>query len=573
MNHMPLTLPDIIVIGGYLAIVLSVGLYYRKKMRGAGDYFAGGHQVPWWLAGISHYMSGASALTFVGYAQAGYTYGWVAVNLAWTGIPASILGGLYFARRWRQARVISPVEFLERRYNVYVRQLFAWAGIPMHLVEDGLKLFATALFLSVGFNIPVVWAVVVCGIITVAYTFFGGLWALMVTDYIQFLLKVLALCLLLPLAIWRAGGIQHAFQSLPKNFFHMTGGQYSWIYLIGFGVMLTITLNGSWALAQKYYSVADTRQATKAAYLATALRLFGAPIMVLPAILGRTFLPDLIAQHKTGDVYVLLVMNLLPVGLVGIVVAALLSATMATVSSDFSSIASVVTKDVYQRLLRPNLSAQQLVGAGRVITLLVGGISTLCGLYISLGGDRAFLDLMVVIASAFLAPSFLPLMGALASRRLNTPGIVLGYILGLATGLGLLAIRSWAPAFWPWLHANYSGAAILINTGITIAGMWLGSRLFHTSATEARKSEAFFAEMGEPVPPARKGEAAAMQRRIVGYSTAAVGGLLAVAGLLAKSSSARAADLAIALLLLGLGWQRFRTGHPRAKHQVSEKVS
>jgi SSS family solute:Na+ symporter len=571
LNHIPLTLSDMVVIGGYLIVVLCVGLYFRKRMHGAGDYFAAGHQVPWWLAGISHYMSGASALTFVGYAQTAYTYGWVAVSLAWTGIPASILGGLFFARRWRRARVVTPVEFLERRFNIYVRQLFAWAGIPMHMIEDGLKLFATALFLSVGFNIPVTWAVVVCGIITVGYTFFGGLWALMVTDYVQFVMKVLAICLLLPLAVWRAGGIHHAFESLPPSFFHATGGQYNWLYLIGFGTMLSITLNGSWALAQKYYSVRDDREASKAAYLATGLRLIGGPMMIVPAILGRKFLPDLIAQHRTGDVYVLLVINLMPAGLVGIVVAALLSATMATVSSDFSSIASVITKDVYQRLFRPDLTSQQLVTAGRVVTLFVGGASTLAGLYLSLGGDRAFLDLMVVIASAFLAPSFLPLMGALVSRRLNSQGIVLGYVLGLSTGLSLLAIRNWAPGFWPWLHANYSGGAILINTGVTIAGMIVGSLLSRTSAVEAKKAEVFFAMEHTPVRAVENAdntESAIMRQRIVAYTTGAVGVLLAVAGLLATSTGARITDLSVAFILIALAWQRLRS-HPATRAHLT----
>lgn len=572
MNHVPLSLSDIVVIGGYLGIVLYVGFYFRKRVRGAGDYFAGGHQVPWWLAGISHYMSGASALTFVGFAQLGYTYGWVAVNISWTSVPACILGGMWFARRWRQAKVITPVEFLERRYNNRVRQLFAWAGVPMHLFEDGLKLFATAMFLSVGFNIPIVWAVVICGVITVAYTFFGGVWALMVTDYVQFLMKVLALCVLLPLAWWRAGGL-HAFQTLPPSTFHNTAGQYTWLYLLGYGVMLTTTLNGSWALAQKYYSVSDTRQASKAAYLSTFLHILGAPAMVLPAILGRAFLPNLIAQHKTGDVFILLVFNLLPAGLVGIVVAALLSATMATVSSDFSSIASVLTKDVYQRLFRPDLSSEKLVNVGRLVTLLVGGLATICGLYLSLGGDKEFLDLMVVIASAFLAPAFLPLLGALVSRRLNSQGIVLGFVLGLAMGLSLLAIRNFAPHFWPWIHTNYSGAAIIINTSVTIAGMWLGSVIFQTSPGEAQRSEAFFAETSDSIAPkGRSADGGTMQRKIVGYSTGAVAALLAIAGLLANSNGARLTDLAIALVLAGLGWLRMRQSPASRESEVLEKT-
>jgi solute:Na+ symporter, SSS family len=566
MNSIPLTLSDTVVIGGYLILVLYVGFYFRKRMRGAGDYFAGGHQVPWWLAGISHYMSGASALSFVGYAQLGYTYGWVAVSLVWTSVPASLLGALWFARRWRRARVITPVEFLERRFNNRVRQLFAWAGIPMKVLENGLKLFATSLFLSVGFNIPVGWAVLVCGIITVAYTFFGGLWALMVTDYVQFVMKVLALFLLVPLALWKAGGVHKTLQSLPPDFFHVTAGQYNWIYILGFGVMLTITLNGSWALAQKYYSVSDSREATKAAYLGAFLRLIGGPLMILPAIIGRAFLPDLIAQHRTADVYVLLVLKLLPAGLIGIVVAALLSATMATVSSDFSAISSVITKDVYQRLFRPNASGEKLVGVGRIVTLLVGGTSTACGLYLSLGGDRHVLDLMVVIASAFLAPSFLPLMGALVSRRLTPQGVVTGFVLGLSTGLSLLAIRYWAKGFWPWLDSNYSGVSILINTSVTVVGMWAGTILFRTSPEQAEKSNAFFAETKEP--PARRLEGALAQQRIVSYSTFTIAALLGLAGLLASSASARITDLAIGLFLAGLAWERLKASRRKEEDET-----
>src|SRR5580658_4949953 len=128
-NQLPLTPSDLVVIVGYLVLVLLVGLYYRRRMHSAEDYFAGGHQVPWWLAAVSHYMSSASALAFVSYSQIGYTYGWTAVSLIWMAVPSGIAGGLIFARQWRRARVVTPVEFLERRFNPFVRQLLAWAGI------------------------------------------------------------------------------------------------------------------------------------------------------------------------------------------------------------------------------------------------------------------------------------------------------------------------------------------------------------------------------------------------------------------------------------------------------------
>src|SRR4051794_16617219 len=369
-----LTLPDYVVIFGYFIVVLLVGVYFNKKQKAAKDYFAGGHQVPWWLAGISHYMSSFSAFTFIAYSQIAYTYGFVAIALFWTTTPACILGGLIFARRWRRARVITPIEFLEKRFNASLRQLFAWAGIPVKIFDDALKVFATALILSAGVGVDLKLAIIVCGFVTVTYTLLGGLWALVVTDYVQFLMKIAAMLLLLPLAIWRVGGPASAFNGLPPHFLNLTGGPYGWGYLLSFTALITISYNATWALAQKYYSVPDERSASKAAYLSAALNFVGTPLMLLPAVIGRKFLPDLLAQHRTADTYVLLVLELLPVGMVGIIVAAMFSATMATISADLNAVASVLTRDVYQRIFNPSASDRASVAMGRILTLGLGVI-------------------------------------------------------------------------------------------------------------------------------------------------------------------------------------------------------
>jgi Sodium:solute symporter family len=131
MGRLALAPSDLVVIGGYFLLVIWIGLYFRNRMSPPEDDFAGGHKVLWWLAGVFHYMSSFSAFSFVAYAQMGYLYGWVAVTFFWVTVPACILGGLLFARAWRRANVITPVEFLERRFNVYMYQVFAWAGLPL----------------------------------------------------------------------------------------------------------------------------------------------------------------------------------------------------------------------------------------------------------------------------------------------------------------------------------------------------------------------------------------------------------------------------------------------------------
>ncbi len=560
MNRSPLTPSDLVVIGGYFLLVIWVGLYFRKRMKALEDYFAGGHNVPWWLAGVSHYMSSFSAFSFVAYAQMAYTYGWVAITLFWVTLPACVMGGLFFARAWRRADVITPVEFLERRFNLPVRQVFAWAGLPMKVFEDALKIFATSLFLSLAVGVSVPWSIVTCGAVTVAYTVFGGLWALVVTDYVQFLMKALAILLLLPLALWRAGGIHAAFAGLPPGFLHPTNGPYNWIYLAGFTVLITISYNGSWALAQKYYSVRSESDASKAAYVSAALNFIGAPIMILPAMIGRHFLPDLVAQHHTADTYALLVLTLLPPGMVGIIVAALLSATMATVSADFNAIASVLTEDVYHRLVRPHATGRQLVRVGRITTLLLGTLVVSASVWIAFSGDQSLFQLMVVVAGVFLAPTFLPLLAALTVRKLNSTGALTGFIVGLTSGFAMLAVKTWyvGHAGPGWVKDGFDGIAILVNTSMTILGMYAGTIVWRTSAAEQESARAFFRPAARPAAGASALSDQGAYRSAIAKLTVGVGLLLAIAGVVARDASARAIDGSVALALIVLAAIQYR---------------
>src|SRR5210317_667511 len=112
---------DHIVLVGYFVLMLSIGAYFYRYMRGMKDYFSGGNQVPWWLSGASFYMSSFSVATFVQYSALAYLYGWVAVTLYWVTVPATLVSVIFFSARWRRARIDSPVEYLEARYNSTVR--------------------------------------------------------------------------------------------------------------------------------------------------------------------------------------------------------------------------------------------------------------------------------------------------------------------------------------------------------------------------------------------------------------------------------------------------------------------
>ncbi len=554
-----LTAADYLVIAGYFVLIMAIGLWSRKTQATATDYFAGGHQIPWWMAGISHYMSGFSAFAFVVYSQMAYVYGWVAITIFWTGVPACLLGALVFARRWRRARVITPVEFLEYRCNFKVRQLFVWTGIPAKLFDDALKIFATAVFLSVIAGLRFDVSIILCGLIVVVYTVSGGLFALVIADYVQFLMKALAILLLLPLAILRLGPLPQALSGLPPTLFRFTAGPYSWLYVIGYGAVVLVSYNGNWALAQKYYSVPDERSATKAAYLSAALTLVGTPIMFLPAILARKFLPDLIAQGQTENTFVLLLLNLLPVGMVGIVVTAMFSATMAAVSSDLNAIASVLTKDWYQRIVQPDASERILLRIGRAFTLLLGVVITALSVWIAHSHRQSLFQTMVSVFGVLVAPTLLPVLCLLIWRSISAAGVMWGFSAGLATGIGMTLFRE----FWlSHLHLpqrtllQWEGFGILLNMGATLFGMYAGSKAWPAVGQEKERALLFFERMNIPVQRSESVENQGMSRpsRVIGFATSMVGTLLIAAGAISGVHTARMIDFACGgiLVLLGL---------------------
>jgi len=561
MTTMHLLRSDYVVILGYFALVLFIGLYFRRQQKTATDFFAGGHQISWWLAGISLYMSGFSAFTFIVYSEMAYRYGLVAILLSWTSVPACLLGGTVFAARWRRARIITPVEFLEQRCSLTVRQLFAWSALPAKVFDDALKIFTTAIFLSAGMGIGIKTSIFVCGIIVIVYTLLGGLLALVVTDYLQFIMKALAILLLLPLAVWRLGGVHPALHSIPANLIHFTAGPYRWGYIVSYGLIVIISYNGSWSFAQKYYSVPDERSGRKAAWFAAALNFVGTPIMLLPALMARSIMPTFAAQQKPQDVYVHLIFTLLPAGMIGIIVAALFSATMATVSADLNAIAGVLTKDVYQRILRPASTERGLVAAGRVLTLLLGTIIIAISIWIGQSGRDSLFHIMVTAFGVLLAPTLLPLLATLVFRRLTSRGVIAGFASGMASGVLTLTAKTIylakaGPAATQTLDYHLEGLSIFTNIAATCVGMFLGSTFLGVSIEEQQRAKTFFRLIDTPITQEEslvtKAQSSSSDN-IIRLSTLAVGVLLIVSGALAQEPAAHWIDSSIGIVFLFLG--------------------
>jgi Na+/proline symporter len=187
-------------------------------------------------------------------------------------------------------------------------------------------------------------------------------------------------------------------------------------------------------LIQRYYCVADEREAVKVGWMVTVLNAVGPPLMLLPAIAGRHFLGDV----PDAEVYPRLCIELLPAGILGLVIAAMFAATMSMLSSDYNACAGVLTNDVYRRLFRRGASQKELVLVGRLMTVLVGGFALGAAFLMAGGSGQDLFENMVTLFGIVTAPIGVPMILGLVSRRVSNVGALVGCGSGVVVGLLLL---------------------------------------------------------------------------------------------------------------------------------------
>jgi solute:Na+ symporter, SSS family len=529
---------DYIILGGFFVVMLGVGVFYAGRMHNLRDFFSGSRQVPWWLAGISLYMTTFSAFTFVSYSALAYQHGFVAVAIWWFSIPGCLLSAWFLASRWRRAATTSPVEYLETRFGPVLRQAFSWFGIPLIVLDDALKLFVigTMVAVSMGFagDPAVMWAIAACGLIMLTYTLLGGLWAVLITDFVQFVVMGIAVLVLAPLAWARAGGGTEIVAHLPAGFAEITSGAYTWAWLLSFAVILALTFATKWPYVQRYYAARSDREARWVGYLVAALTFVTPPLLFFPALAARAFLPEV---ADANQVYPLVCQALLPVGMMGIMLAAMFSATMSMLSSDYNAVASVVTNDILKRLFMRDASDKALVITARLATLFVGLLAmALAILFARAKGLEDLVQYMARLFAALLPPVALPMMAGLLSRRTSNAGALAGFFAGATCGI-VAYVLSYQEGLDYLRTVPYLTWITLVPTA---AGLILGSVLMPNSqrkqAVVAQFLEGLRRQPGEKVSLVASGDAA-VALRIIG-STIALLGLILLLGVLATANVA-----------------------------------
>src|ERR1700712_634115 len=208
---------DYAVIAFYTLLMIGVGVYVIRFNSTASEYFRGGSRIPWLVAGLSAFMSGFSAWTFTGGAGVAYKSGIAIIGLYLGNALCYMLGYWVFASRWRRTRISTVMEYLSDRYGPAAHQTFSWATIIFQIFTSATTLYGLSLFVSTACQFSVAGTILLTGSVIIFYSVVGGLWAVVIADFLQASI-LLPFCIVLAAAsVWHVGGLSGLVHSMPTE--------------------------------------------------------------------------------------------------------------------------------------------------------------------------------------------------------------------------------------------------------------------------------------------------------------------------------------------------------------------
>lgn len=567
---------EYVTIAVYLSLMLVVGWVFRRFNRNVDDYFRSGSRGTWWIVGMSAFMNAFSAWTFTGAAGVAYQAGWSAAVIFISNAAGFLLNFLFTGAWFRQMRVTTAPQVLRIRFGPATQQFYAGLNLITGLLHGGVQLFGLAIFCAQVFGLPVRTVIVLIGVVVLIYASVGGNWAALATDFLQGLILLPVTLLIAYLALHKVGGLsgfQHlvAERGLTNDFAlakapgRFAAGAFGWGWMSAMMLKNSVTWNtiGS---AVRFFSVKDGREARRASLLCMLLMLLGCCIWFFPPMVARLVYADQVKAAALGKpaeaAYAIASVNLLPPGLIGLMVVAMFAATMSAMDLALTRNAAVAIKDVYPALCRlfrcEPLPEARLFRLSHVISAVFGVLVILLALYYAERKGEGVFEIMINIGAYLSTPLVVPMFLGLFFRR------VPGYSAFLSAGAGLLSsLVQLLTESLGWAHWNFQETVWLnFSVGTAVFGL---TALGWKNTTPAYRQQVadFFRRMHTPVDFEREVGGATDLRQLVllGCFTMTTGTLVCLLMPFAGSTGGalQAGFVGVTLLAIGLAmWLRGR---------------
>lgn len=482
---------DYALVAFYFVLVLGIGYAARASVSSSLDFFLSGRSLPAWVTGLAFISANLGAIEVLGMIANGAQYGAPTVHYYWIGaIPAMVFLGLVMMPFYYGSGVRSVPEFLRRRFNKTTQRVQAVLFAVASILIAGVNLFALAVVINavLGWSIPV--SIVVSALVVLAYTTLGGLSAAIYNEVLQFFVIIAALIPITVVGVHRVGGwsgLTEQVSAAPGGASQLTSWPATDLTGIGSSVLSVtgIVFGLGFVLSFGYWTTnfAEVQRAMSAKDMSAARRtpLIGAYpkvllplIIVIPGMVAGVLVPELAQLKATGsgpvtynDALPLLMGELLPNGILGVAIAALLASFMAGMAANISSFNTVFTYDIWQDWVRPGQSDGHYLRVGRWVTV-IGTIVAIGAAFIASSYGN-IMDYIQTLFSFFNAPLFATFILGLFWKRMTPQAGWIGLIAGVLTAVTVFGLSSSGVLDLPGQGSAFVGAGLALIVDILVS--------------------------------------------------------------------------------------------------------
>lgn len=428
------------VIIAYMLVMMGIGVYFVRKNNTTDQFFKGGAKIPWWAAGISIFATALSAITFISIPAKAYGADWgmFMFNMAILMIVPIVIH--YYLPFFRKLKVASAYQYLEQRFSSPVRYLASVFFCFFMFARIAIVLFLPSLALNAVTGIDIYTCILLMGLVTIAYCTMGGIEAVVWADVVQGIILVGGALVSLGFLIH---GIEGGFSGMMDvavaddkfnilNFAFDLSQPVFWVVLVGGLANQLLAYTSDQSVIQRYITVKDTAGTKKGLWLNGFLSI---PIALIFFLIGTALYvffkqhPEMLSvgMSNTDSIFPHFIMCRLPVGIAGLLIAAIFSAAMSTLSSNINSTATVLTEDFYRRF-RKGATDKQAMTFARLSGIVVGGLGLLMAILLATFDIASLWDqfnFFLGLLTSGLGGLF---MMGIFTKRIGTRSAIAGFI-------------------------------------------------------------------------------------------------------------------------------------------------
>ncbi|MGL4411819.1 MAG: sodium:solute symporter [Bacteroidales bacterium] len=404
MNKIEFGFLNYLVLGVYFILMLGLGFYFSRKASTSDQFFTGGGQIPWWAAGISIFATTLSAITFMAIPAKAYTTNWLYFPMSFSILIVAPIVIKWYLPFFRGLKLTSAYEYLERRFNVTVRLISSLFFIIFMITRIGIVLYLPAVALSTVTGIDLMVCIFLMSAVTIIYSTMGGVEAVIWGDVIQGAILVVGALVSAVYLVVKTGGFGETISiamsadklKLLDLSFDLTKPTF-WVIFFGAGIANSlITYTSDQTIVQRYLTTADMAKTKRSIWLNGLISL---PVLLLFYFIGTALYsffhvhPELLptTMSNAEGIFPYFIVNELPAGVAGLLIAAIFAATMSTLSSNINSASTAITVDYAKRFF-PEISDSRQVFIARTTGAIVGVLGTILAIQLSLMDIKSFFD-------------------------------------------------------------------------------------------------------------------------------------------------------------------------------------